>query len=83
MDVFVGARLRGRVGKFYGITMLYRKNPKPFRKIFRKYSPCWRKEELETSNQPASFPLLEARHALEFLASGSAEGKIVLSVDAS
>src|SRR5471032_2804268 len=29
-DLFIGARLRGRRGTFYGITLLYRKDPKPF-----------------------------------------------------
>jgi len=79
-DIFVGARLRGRIGKFYGITLLYRKNAKPFRedlpKIFalvagRKVSPVI----------AATFPLLEARKAIELLATGSVEGKIVLTCD--
>lgn len=30
-NIFIGARLRGRVGKFYGITMLYKKDPGPLR----------------------------------------------------
>jgi NADPH:quinone reductase-like Zn-dependent oxidoreductase len=29
-DLLVGARLRGRRGTFYGITLWYRKDPKPF-----------------------------------------------------
>lgn len=79
-NIFVGSRLRGRKGRFYGITMLYRKDPKPFRedlpKIFRllgekKIDPLIRRV----------FPLLEAREALELLATGSVEGKIVLSAD--
>ena len=35
-NLFVGARLRGRRGKFYGITMLYRKDPKPLREDLPK-----------------------------------------------
>ena len=31
VNLLVGARLRGRRGAFYGITMLYRKDPKPLR----------------------------------------------------
>ena len=31
LSLFVGARLRGRRGAFYGITMLYRRDPRPFR----------------------------------------------------
>src|SRR5580693_7898288 len=30
-NLFLGARLRGRRGKFYGITMLYHRDPAPFR----------------------------------------------------
>ncbi len=82
INIFVGARLRGRVGKFYGITMLYRKDPKPFREDLPKIFALLAEKKFETLISRV-FPLLEARHALEFLASGSAEGKIVLSVDAS
>ncbi len=32
-NLFVGSRLRGRRGTFYGITMLYKKDPQPFRDI--------------------------------------------------
>ncbi len=35
-NIFVGARLRGRVGKFYGITLLYRKDPQPLREDLPK-----------------------------------------------
>ena len=31
VSLFVGAPLRGRRGSFYGITMLYRRDPRPFR----------------------------------------------------
>jgi hypothetical protein len=31
VNLLVGARLRGRRGAFYGITLLYRKDPKPLR----------------------------------------------------
>jgi NADPH:quinone reductase-like Zn-dependent oxidoreductase len=79
-DLFVGARLRGRRGTFYGITLRYRKDAKPFHedlpKIFalvaaRKIAPV----------VAATFPLLEARRALELLATGTVEGKIVLRGD--
>ena len=33
-SLFVGSRLRGRRGSFYGITMLYRKDPAPFVRTF-------------------------------------------------
>lgn len=35
-NLFLGARPRGRHGKFYGITMLYRKDPAPFREDLPK-----------------------------------------------
>jgi NADPH:quinone reductase len=35
-NIFVGARLRRRVGTFYGITMLYRKDPRPLREDLPK-----------------------------------------------
>ena len=35
-NLLVGARLRRRRGAFYGITMLYRKNPKPLREDLPK-----------------------------------------------
>ena len=35
-NLFLGACLRGRRGMFYGITMLYRKDPKPFREDLPK-----------------------------------------------
>src|SRR5262249_22606053 len=77
-NLFVGARLRGRRGAFYGITAIYRKNPQPLRedlpKIFslldaKKVDPLITRE----------FKLLEARQAIELLATGTVEGKIVLS----
>jgi NADPH:quinone reductase len=77
-NIFIGSRLRGRIGKFYGITMLYRKDPKPLREdlpqIFallagKKFDPMINR----------TFPLLDAREALELLATGSVAGKIVLT----
>lgn len=76
-NIFVGSRLRGRRGSFYGITALYRKDRRPLQedlpKIFsllaeKKFDPLIAKR----------FPLLEARQALELLATGTVAGKIVL-----
>jgi hypothetical protein len=36
LNLSVGARLRGRGGKFYGIRLLCRKNPAPFREDLPK-----------------------------------------------
>jgi NADPH2:quinone reductase len=77
-NIFLGARLRGRVGKFYGITMLYRKDPKPLREDLGKIFSLLASKKIDPmiSN---TFPLLEARKAIELLASGAVVGKIVLT----
>ena len=77
-NIFLGARLRGRAGKFYGITMLYRKDPKPLREDLAKIFSLLAEKKIDPLIT-RTFPLLEARLALELLASGSVEGKIVLT----
>lgn len=76
-DIFVGARLRGRRGSFYGITALYRKDPRPFRddlpELFallgaRKIAP----------KIALRLPLERAREANERIERGGLDGKIVL-----
>ena len=79
-NVFLGSRLRGRLGKFYGITMLYRKDPKPFREDLPKIFALLADKKIEPLVN-RTFPLLEARQAIELLASGAVEGKIVLIYD--
>jgi NADPH2:quinone reductase len=76
-NIFIGARLRGRRGKFYGITMLYRKDPKPLREDLAKIFALLAEKKIDPL-VTRTFPLLEARQALELLATGSVEGKIVL-----
>jgi NADPH:quinone reductase-like Zn-dependent oxidoreductase len=77
-NIFLGARLRGRHGKFYGITMLYRKDPKPLREDLQEIFSLLAQKKIDPL-VTRTFPLLEARTALELLAAGSAEGKIVLT----
>ena len=77
-NIFVGARLRGRLGKFYGITMLYRKDPRPLREDLPKIFALLAEKKIDPL-VGRTFPLLEARQALELLAAGSVEGKIVLT----
>jgi NADPH:quinone reductase len=77
-NLFLGARLRGRVGKFYGITMLYRKDPQPLREDLLKIFALLAQKKIDPL-VTRTFPILEARQALELLASGSVEGKIVLT----
>ena len=77
-NIFLGARLRGRLGKFYGITMLYRKDPEPLREDLPKIFALLAEKKIDPLVS-RTFPLLEARHALELLAAGSVEGKLVLT----
>jgi NADPH2:quinone reductase len=76
-NIFVGSRLRGRRGKFYGITMLYRKDPKPLREDLTTIFELLEQGIIDPLVN-RTFPLLNARKALEFLASGAVEGKLVL-----
>jgi NADPH2:quinone reductase len=80
-NLLVGARLRRRRGAFYGITMLYRKNPKPLREDLPRIFALIAAEKLQPLVS-ATLPLLEARRALEMLDAGAVEGKVVLTVDA-
>jgi NADPH:quinone reductase-like Zn-dependent oxidoreductase len=77
-NIFLGSRLRGRVGKFYGITLLYRRNPNLLREDLGKIFALLAEKKIDPLVSRA-FPLLEAGHALDLLRSGSMEGKIVLT----
>jgi NADPH:quinone reductase-like Zn-dependent oxidoreductase len=79
-DVFAGSRLRGRRGTFYGISLLYRKDKKPFLEDLPKVLAQVARRSIEPVIS-AVFPLRDARKALELLATGTVEGKIVLSCD--
>ena len=79
-DVFVGARLRGRRGTFYGISLLYRKNKKPFHEDLPKILALVASRHIKPV-VAATFSLPDARKALELLATGTVEGKIVLTCD--
>ena len=79
-DVFIGARLRGRRGSFYGISLWYRKDPKPFLEDLPKIFALVAERRIEPVIAKV-FPLAEVRNALELLASGRAAGKIVLNCD--
>jgi NADPH:quinone reductase len=76
-NLFIGARLRGRRGAFYGITALYRKDPKPLREDLPKIFALLAEEKIDPL-ATHTFALPEARQAIELLATGSVEGKIVL-----
>jgi NADPH2:quinone reductase len=79
-DIFAGSRLRGRRGAFYGITLLYRKDSKPFLEDLPKILALVAQRKIEPVIS-ALFPLREAGKALELLATGTVEGKIVLTCD--
>ena len=76
-NIFLGARLRGRLGTFYGITMLYRKDARPLHEDLPRIFSLLAAKKINPLVS-ATFPLLDSRQALELLASGSVEGKIVL-----
>jgi NADPH2:quinone reductase len=79
-DIFVGSRLRGRRGTFYGISLLYRRDNKPFLEDLPKILALVARRQIEPVIA-AAFPLRKARTALELLATGTVEGKIVLTCD--
>jgi NADPH2:quinone reductase len=78
-NTVLGARLRGRRGVFYGITMLYRKDPKPLREDLPKIFALIEDGRIDPMID-AVFPLSSAGEALERLAAGSGSGKIVLTM---
>ncbi len=77
LSLFAGAKLRGRRGEFYGITVLYRKDTAPFREDLTILFDLLKKREI--------VPLITDRIGLggvlaahERLEAGKVEGKIVL-----
>jgi NADPH:quinone reductase len=77
-NLLVGARLRRRRGTFYGITMLYRRDPRPLREDLPKIFSLIAQNKLDPLVS-VTLPLIEARKALEMLVASSVEGKIVLT----
>jgi NADPH2:quinone reductase len=77
-NIFPGSRLRGRKGKFYGITLRYQKDPQPLREDLQKIFSLLAEKKIDPLIY-RTFPLLDARQALELLAAGSVQGKIVLT----
>ena len=76
-DLFVGGSIAGRKPSFYGITALYRKDPRPFHEdlpeLFRLLG-----ERRIAPRIAERLPLLAVRAAHERLERGGIEGKIVL-----
>lgn len=78
VNLLLGAPLRGRRGRFYGITALYRRNPLPFREDLPKIFALLKEGKIDPAID-RTLPLLAAREAIELLASGTVKGKIVLT----
>ena len=74
---YAGARLAGRRSTFYGITMIYRENPQPFREDLPKLFELLRQGAIRP-RIAARLGLLEGRKAQEMLEAGGIDGKIVL-----
>ena len=80
LTLLLGAPLMGRRGAFYGITLLYRKDPRPFHEDLPKLFELLREGRIRPKIA-ARLPLLAAREASVLLERGSVEGKIVHLAD--
>jgi len=80
-NIFLGSRMRGRRGSFYGITARYTRDPAAFREDLPKIFALLAEGKIKPM-VAMTFPLLEARRALARLAGGQVEGKIVLEAPA-
>ena len=72
----VGVFFCGRRGRFYGITLLYRKDPRPFREDLPKLIDLLAAGKIRP-RIAARLPLLAAGEAGAMLERGGIEGKIV------
>ncbi len=76
-DTFVGARLRGKRGAFYGITQRYRKDRGPFREDLTRVFELLAGHAI-APRIALRLPLAAAREANARLEAGGVDGKIVL-----
>jgi NADPH:quinone reductase-like Zn-dependent oxidoreductase len=76
LTLFVAAPLLGRRGRFYGITLLYRRDPEPFRQDLPRLMALLAEGRIKP-RIAERLPLLAAREAGERLERGGIEGKIV------
>jgi NADPH:quinone reductase-like Zn-dependent oxidoreductase len=76
-SLYLGARLAGRRGTFYGITALYRKDKQPLKEDLPKLLAMLAQKQL-SPRIAARLPLLDGRRAQELLEKGGVTGKIVL-----
>jgi NADPH2:quinone reductase len=75
--LFVGSRLVGRRGTFYGITALYRKDKRPFKEDLPKLLDLLAARAIRP-RLAATLPLLAGREGERMLEAGGVSGKIVL-----
>jgi len=75
--IFLGARLAGRKGAFYGITALYRKDKRPFKEDLVKLFDLLAARKIQPKIA-VRLPLLAGREAERLLEAGGIAGKIVL-----
>jgi NADPH:quinone reductase-like Zn-dependent oxidoreductase len=75
--IYVGTRLAGRRGTFYGITALYRKDRRPFKEDLPKLFELLRAGEIKP-RIATRLGLLDGVKAQEMLERGGVQGKIVL-----
>jgi NADPH2:quinone reductase len=75
--VFLGTRLRGRRGTFYGITALYRRDKRPLKEDLAALLALLEQKRLRPRIS-ARLGLLDGRKAQEMLERGGVQGKIVL-----
>lgn len=76
-SLLVGARLRGRRGAFYGITLRYRRDPEPYRADLASLLTLLGSRRI-APQIACRLPLLAARRSQELLEAGGIAGKIVL-----
>lgn len=76
LSLLLEAPLAGRRGRLYGITLLYRRDPRPFREDLATLLGLLEAGEIRP-RIAARLPLLAAREANELLERGGVQGKIV------
>lgn len=76
LALYLGTRLSGKRGTFYGITMIYRKDKAPFREDLPKLFELLAQKKI-APRIAKKLPLHAAKEAQELLMKGGVEGKIV------
>jgi NADPH:quinone reductase-like Zn-dependent oxidoreductase len=76
--LLAGARLRGRRGVFYGITLRYQRDPAPFKEDLATLFSLLASRRI-APRIAHRLPLLAVRRSQELLEAGGVDGKIVLA----